>query len=155
MPSTKPWPRINSILLWLLAVIATIGLGDSLYLSITHYTNTLVPCSFSHGCETVLRSSYSEVLGIPVAALGVLFYLVVLIASVFFVTNKKYHWALSVWGLIGFGSTLYLFYIQAFVLHAFCQYCLVSTLTSTLTFIITAMLYYMNKHKLVSSAENN
>lgn len=155
MPSTKPWPLANSILLWLLAVISAVGLTDAAYLTITHYTNTLVPCSFSKGCETVLRSSYSELFGIPVAALGVVFYLVMLIASVFFVTNKKYHWALSVWGLIGFGSTVYLFYIQAVVLHAFCQYCLLSAATSTLTFIITAVLYYMNKHKSVRSAENN
>jgi uncharacterized membrane protein len=147
MQSTKPWPKANNILLWLLAATAAVGLTDAVYLTITHYTNTLVPCSFSHGCEIVLRSQYAEVFGIPVAALGVLFYSVVLIASIFFVTNKQYHWALSVWGLMGFVSTLYLLYIQAFVLHAYCQYCLLSTFSSTLTFIITAVLYYINKHK--------
>ncbi len=147
MPSTKPWPKQNSVLLWVLAAIGAVGLTDSLYLTITHYTNALVPCNFSHGCETVLKSQYSEIFGIPVAAFGVVFYFTTLVVSIFFANHRQYHWLLSVWGLIGFLSTLYLFYIQAFVLHAFCQYCLLSTLTSTLTFVITSLLYFINKHK--------
>ncbi len=147
MPSTKPWPKQNSVLLWALAAISAVGLTDAIYLTITHFTNELVPCNFSHGCETVLKSQYAEIFGIPVAALGVIFYFTTLVISVFFANHHKYHWLLSVWGAVGFISTLYLFYLQAFVLHAFCQYCLLSALTSTLTFGITTLLYFTNKHK--------
>ncbi len=147
MPSTKRWPNHNSALLWLLAAISAVGLTDALYLTITHYTNALVPCNFSHGCEAVLKSQYSEIFSIPVALFGVIFYLVTLVVAIFFANQHRYHWLLSVWGVIGFISTLYLLYIQAFVLHAFCQYCLLSALTSTLTFIITSLLYFMYKHK--------
>ncbi len=155
MPSTKHWPKQNSSLLWLLAAISAVGLTDALYLTITHYTKALVPCNFSHGCETVLKSQYAEIFGIPVAALGVVFYFTTLVLAIFFANHHRYHWLLSIWGLIGFISTLYLFYIQAFVLHAFCQYCLLSALTSTLTFGITTLLYFINKHKEDSAHDNN
>ncbi len=144
---TKHSRRISSSLLAVTGLVAVIGLVDSLYLSVTHYTNALVPCSFTHGCETVLRSSYSEIFGIPVAAFGVIFYITVLSASVFFIQHKTYHWWLSVWGVIGFFSTVYLIYIQAFILHAYCQYCLLSALTSTSIAILGGMLYLTNKHK--------
>lgn len=147
MQSTKLWPKQNSALLWVLAAISAVGLTDAIYLTITHYTKALVPCSFSLGCETVLRSQYSEVFGVPVAAFGIVFYFLTLVISIFFANHHRYHWFLSAWGLVGFISSLYLLYIQAFVLHAFCQYCLLSALTSTLTFIITSLLYFSNKHK--------
>lgn len=147
MPLTRPWHKLHSILLWLLAAISAIGLANSVYLTITHYSNTLVPCSFSHGCETVLRSQYAVVLGVPVAIYGVIFYLVTFVAAVYFVTNKQYHWWLSIWALAGFCSTLYLIFVQAVILKAFCQYCLVSTFTSSITFIITTVLYYIYKEK--------
>lgn len=147
MHSIKHLRKISNTLLVLLGLSAIVGLIDSLYLTITHYTNALVPCNFTHGCETVLRSSYSEILGMPVAAFGVIFYIVVLGASIFFIQHKMFHWWLVIWGLIGFASTLYLFYIQAFILHAFCQYCLLSAATSTTVFILSIMLYFMHNIK--------
>ncbi len=147
MHSIKHLRKISNTLLVLLGLSAIVGLIDSLYLTITHYTNALVPCNFTHGCETVLRSSYSEILGMPVAAFGVIFYIVVLSASIFFIQHKMFHWWLVIWGLIGFTSTLYLFYIQAFILHAFCQYCLLSAATSTTVFILSIMLYFMHNKK--------
>lgn len=145
MPSIKPYLKLNNILLGILAIVAVVGLIDATYLTVTHYTQALVPCNFTHACETVLRSKYSEVFGIPVAAFGVVFYVTTLAAVVYFLQHKTYHWWLSVWGLLGFLSSLYLLYIMAVVLRAFCQYCLLSSLTSTLVFILTAVLYWVNK----------
>ncbi len=129
----------------LLGIVALAGLFDAMYLTVTHYTNALVPCNFTQACETVLTSSYSEILGVPIAALGMVFYTVVLSASIFFVQHKNYHWWLSAWGVIGLLSTIYLLYIQAFVLNAFCQYCLLSAFTSILIFVLTSVLYLSSK----------
>lgn len=137
--------KLRSALLILMGLISTVGLIDAMYLTVTHYTQALVPCNFTHGCETVLQSSYSEILGLPIASLGIIFYVVALAAVVYFLQHKTYHWWLSVWGIIGFCSTLYLLYIQAFVLNAFCQYCLLSAATSTLIFILTTVLYWNNR----------
>lgn len=145
MQSTKPSQKLNRILLVFAALLSVVGLVDSLYLTVTHYTNALVPCNFTKGCDTVLQSSYSEIFGIPLASLGIIFYVVVLGASVFFIQHKKFHSWLSIWGFIGFGSSLYLLFIQAFVLKAFCQYCLLSALSSSLIFLITSVLYFNNR----------
>lgn len=145
MPSIKPYLKPNNIFLSLLGLVAVIGFIDATYLTVTHYTQALVPCNFTQACETVLRSSYSEVVGIPIAAFGVIFYITTLTAVVFFLQHKTYHWWLTMWGLIGFFSSLYLLYVMAFVLQAFCQYCLLSSLTSTLVFILTLILYILNR----------
>lgn len=55
-------------------IFAIIGLGDSIYLTVHHYTNEQVPCSIITGCEQVLTSEYAEFYGIPTAAFGVLAY---------------------------------------------------------------------------------
>lgn len=151
----KPLNLLNKILLILIAIFATIGMFDSLYLTVTHYTKANVPCSVTHGCETVLRSSYSEILGIPVAAFGVVFYVVMLFGVIYMLTNKTYHWWLSAWGLVGVCSTLYLLYIQGVVLHAWCQYCLLSAFTSTLIFVLTTMLYFKNNFKQQREKQND
>lgn len=147
MPSTKHYQQINKVLLVVVLLLSLVGIFDSIYLTITHYTQTLVPCSFTHGCETVLRSSYSEILGIPLAFFGVTFYVTVLAAAIFFLQHKTYHWWLSVWGLVGFLSSMYLLFVMGFVLKTFCQYCLLSTLTSTIIFIATTVMFTVNKMK--------
>jgi uncharacterized membrane protein len=152
---TKHFHKLSNSLLIITGLVAIIGLVDALYLSITHYTNNLVPCNFTHGCETVLKSSYSEIFGVPVAALGVIFYLVVLSTSIFFVQHKMFHWWLSIWGLLGFVSTLYFLYLQAFVLHSFCQYCLLSAITSTVIFVLLSVLYFIHKKKGDSNANQS
>lgn len=145
MQSIKRSANNNST--WLIAAIlvSVVGLADATYLTITHYTRALVPCNFTHACEAVLTSKYATVLGVPVAAFGVVFYMVALIMLVHFLRHKTYHWSFLVWTGIGFGSTLYLFYIQAVVLQAFCQYCLLSALTSTLLFGLGLVLQLKSK----------
>ena len=137
--------KLNRSLLLVVSLLSVVGLIDSLYLTVTHYTNASVPCNLTQGCETVLRSSYSEIFGIPLAALGIVFYIVSLGSSIFFIQHNKFYSWLSAWGVVGFLSTLYLLFIQAFVLRAFCQYCLLSALTSSLIFTITTVLYFKNR----------
>lgn len=137
-------PRLRTVLLAVIAIVAIIGLFDAMYLTVTHYTNALVPCNFTQSCETVLTSQYSEILGLPIAALGMVFYVVVLAAAIFFLQHKRFHWWLLAWCTLGLLSTLYLLYIQALVLNAFCQYCLLSANTSILIFAMTGVLYLTN-----------
>jgi len=143
-----------------LVVFALIGFCDATYLTIDHYQNVAPPC-FVGSCEVVLTSAYSTVAGIPVSIFGVAYYLFVLIALFTFinsttdpVTGKKnvraYHAALAVTP-IGFLASLYFFILQAFVLHHFCQYCLLSATTSTLLFI-TAICLYLRRKRLVKNS---
>jgi uncharacterized membrane protein len=127
---------ISKSLLIFLVIIAGIGFVDSTYLTVEHYTNSNPPC-FIGSCELVLTSSYSTFAGIPVALSGMAYYLFILVALLIFFESKK-EMALRI-GLfsttIGFIVSIYLFFLQASVIHAFCQYCLGSAATSTILFI--------------------
>lgn len=146
----------------LLVIFALVGFSDATYLTIDHYSNIAPPC-FVGSCEYVLTSAYSTVAGIPVSIFGVVYYLFILIALFAFinaaidpVTGKKsgraYHMAIMATP-IGFLASLYFFIIQAFVLHHYCQYCLLSASTSTILFIIAIYLFLRRKKMLKSSAK--
>ncbi len=134
--------------------LATIGLFDATLLTIEHYASLNLPCSVTHGCEIILASKYAVVAGLPVAAFGIGYYLLVLIMSFYAYQNevdRKWLFALS---SLGFVSTIYLLYVQAFLLHAWCQYCLLSALTSTLLFALSGILY-MNQRKKKGRVDGN
>lgn len=113
-------------------ILGFLGFVVATYLTILHYKNILPPCSVTSGCETVLTSQYSVVLGVPVALLGSFFYLAVMLVCLLIITNYKKvflnaFYALSI---AGFAVSLLLIYIQAYLIHAFCQYCVLSEVIS-------------------------
>lgn len=132
-------------LLILLFVVAVLGFADAGYLTVEHYMNVIPPCAIG-GCETVLTSSYSKILGIPDSLLGTLYYLSILILLMIYVDtkNEKFLRGALIFTTVGFLFSVYFFILQAFVIHAFCQYCLVSAATST-TLFATAI-YIFKKH---------
>ena len=119
------------------AVLAMVGIADSVYLTVSHYTKTPVPCSIVEGCETVLTSSYAEIAGIPLAAFGAAAYFVAFALAILAAYGNR-----AAWMLFGVQATLmaavsaYLLYLQGFVIGAFCQFCLVSAATSIGLFLV-------------------
>ena len=111
----------------LLLVFSFIGFLDASYLTLEHMLNRIPPCTIG-GCETVLTSSYAAIFGIPIAAFGILYYMTVF----FLVLQGKTSRVFYILVTLGFITSLVLLGIQAFVLNAFCLYCLGSLVTSTL-----------------------
>ncbi len=126
----------------LIRVIALIGFADSIYLSAQHFLNRIPPCSVVEGCETVLTSEYAVISGVPLALLGVVFYLLMLA-----VPSRALATA-------GFMASLVLLYLQLFVIDAICLYCLVSLGTSTLLFITTLYAYNSGDGSVVGREEH-
>ncbi len=121
-------------------IFSLVGLADSAYLTAKHFTDKNVPCNLITGCEQVLKSSYAEFFGIPTAAFGALaYFLVFSLAILTFYGNTKL-WAL-LGGIVAIMSvfTIWLIYLQAFVIGAFCQFCLISAGT-TFSLLITYLL---------------
>jgi len=114
-------------------IVSFLGFLDASYLTILHYKNVIPPCSVTSGCETVLTSKYSMVGPLPVSLLGAAFYLGIMIICLLILTNykKRFLQGFYVSAIVGFAVSLVLIYIQAVLLHAFCQYCLLSEVTST------------------------
>ncbi|MFL6227823.1 MAG: vitamin K epoxide reductase family protein [Pyrinomonadaceae bacterium] len=122
------------------ALLALVGLGDAVYLTVEHLTGATLQCSITHGCAEVLGSPYATVGGLPLAAFGAAAYFTVFSLST--LAAFGYAWARSIVAplvALMFLFTLWLLYLQAFVLHAFCQYCLLSaTVTTLLTLTVVA-----------------
>lgn len=138
MQLTKLWASRK---LYLLAfMVALIGLFDAAYLTYQHYSGSDLICNISHGCEKVLTSKYAVVAGVPVALLGVIYYATVLMVVVHMLTNRPRPRVMLLLGLAGFLPTLYLLFLQAFVIGAWCQYCLLSAMTSTGIFAISIVM---------------
>lgn len=106
-----------------IAALSALGAAIAAYLTYTKLTDSTIACA-TGGCETVAQSSYSEIAGVPVAALGLAAY-AALFASAFFRSELAKIGAAAL-ALAGAIYALYLVYVQAVVLDAFCQWCLAS-----------------------------
>ena len=109
------------------AALSLLGLTDALYLTVQHFSGQSVPCSVTGGCEEVLTSSYAVVAGVPLATLGAgaylsAFSLSILAAFGYRSAAKLLLPLVAVMVLV----SVWLFYLQAFVIRAFCQFCLLS-----------------------------
>jgi len=125
IPLKALWPYI------VIALLSLIGLGDSIYLTVQHLTGASVRCTLISGCSEVLSSSYSHIGPIPLAALGAVAYFVVFSLAVLFASGYKTGRLLMVVVSLMFLTTLWLLYLQAFVIRHFCQYCLLSAAVTT------------------------
>jgi uncharacterized membrane protein len=128
------WLRLTTFL------VALVGLGVSIYLTIAHYTeSTLAGCNDTGGivnCTKVTTSAQSYVFGIPVAVLGLAFYVfMVAIMSpwAWRATRREVHLARIAALVAGVGFVLYLLYAELFIIGSICLYC---TSVHVLTFIL-------------------
>lgn len=104
------------------------------YLTWTHWTgNSVKGCSVGGGCDIVLSSQWSTLLGLPTSAWGFIAY--ASLAGIAFIKRQDRHWWLS-WGVAFFGLlySIYLTTVSLTVLHAACPYCLTSLTLMTITF---------------------
>jgi len=126
-------------------VLALAGLGVSIYLTIAHFTeSTLAGCSESGlvNCTKVTTSPQSYVFGIPVAVLGLAFYLfAVAIMSpwAWQATRREIHLLRIASMVVGIGFVLYLIYAELFIIGSICLYCTSVHAITFLLFVLTAI----------------
>ncbi len=119
------------------AIVALAGLTDAVYLTIHHYTAEAVPCGLEFDCGAVLGSQYAEIAGVPLAAFGAAAYFTAFALALFTAFGNH-----GLWKVYGVQATLmalfsaWLIYVQYFLIHAWCQYCLVSAATSFTLFLL-------------------
>jgi uncharacterized membrane protein len=135
---TSP-PRISRLNA-LAAVLALAGLADAIYLTVEHLSGRSVRCGLTSGCSEVLSSSYATLGGYPLALFGALAYFTAFaLATLAAFGSLRARHLLAPLVALMFAMTLWLLYLQAFVLRAFCQYCLLSAaITSLLVVIVIA-----------------
>ncbi len=122
-------------------ISAGIGSLDALYLSWVKIANSQVYCGTSGQCETVNNSPYSVIGGVPIAYLGLGAYLLVLV--LLYLENRGGIWqensSLLLFGisLVGVIFSAYLTYLEIWVIHAICPYCVVSAICMLVLFVIS------------------
>ncbi len=126
------------------ALLALVGLFVALYLTM-YKTGMIGSISCSIGsCESVNPSRWSSFLGLPVAAWGLGFYVIALAVAI---VGSSDRWAdergpaiimvaLSGWGVL---FSLWLTYLELFVIHAVCMWCVISAIIVTLIFITSVL----------------
>jgi uncharacterized membrane protein len=130
-------PRGSIIIYTAAAVISLVGLSDAVYLSVQGLTGETLVCGGSPDCFRVLGSPYARVGGIPIALFGALAYFSAFSFATF--AAFGYDRARALFSLtvgLMFAVTLWLLAIQAFALHAFCRFCLLS---AAVTFLLAGL----------------
>ena len=119
--------RGRVILYTICAVIALAGLANATYLTAAHLAGETVTCLASSRCSEVLASKWASIGGVPLAALGALGYFIVFgAATLAAFGHESARRILTITIGAMFLATLGLLYLQAFVIKAFCDYCLLS-----------------------------
>ncbi len=126
--------KIQNLKYPVLLALLLAGLGVSAYLSWEHAQGVLPPCTIRAGCEVVLTSRYSNLLGVPVAYLGLAYFVTAagLCLAAWRGTGRRLlPWLLGT----GFCVGLVLVGLQLFVIRKVCQYCAAVDSASILAFL--------------------
>ncbi len=125
------WVRIAA------AVLAVIGIGITTYLLYERWSGGTPACFRGGGCATVQKSEWSAIHGVPVALLGLLAYLALLVCALvpwqvaalasFFIT------------LLGVMLSAWLTYLELYQIHAICEYCVSSAIIVTISLALSVV----------------
>jgi uncharacterized membrane protein len=128
---------------WIIPLLALAGIGVSAYLSFIELTQTEAFCGPVGDCNSVQQSKYATLFGIiPIGLLGIFGYSLILITWLFGVIGPKpvrayakfISWLLSFFGLL---FSIYLTFLEPFVIGATCMWCVTSALIISLLLLAT------------------
>jgi uncharacterized membrane protein len=131
-----------------LIILSLIGLAVSIYLWYLYGRPYRIECTLSD-CQSVRESEYSKLLGISLPILGTLYYAGLIVYLVFRTIKPElikinYEDVLVTLATsFGFIFSLYLTFIEAFIIDAFCQWCLISALVASLIFVWSVLRFKM------------
>lgn len=141
-PAWNParWPWITNL------ILCVLGLGVASYLTYEHYTGSksLTCPAGGHGminCFAVTTSAYSKINGVPVAVLGLVFFVIMAVLQspwAWRAQSPLFRYARLAWCLVGVGTAVWLIYAELFRLDAICLWCTSVHILSLLVFGVTA-----------------
>jgi uncharacterized membrane protein len=128
---------------WLIAA-SFIGIADTLYLSWNYLMGTMPSCSIIEGCAIVLTSPYAKIFGVPLAYLGLVFYIYMLGVAILLAIDphsRGLRLGALMYSAIGVVCSGIFVYLWIFLIHALCMYCVISAITTVIIFGITLWHY--------------
>lgn len=135
---------IRHALSWLTPLLSVAGIAVAAYLTYVHYNHDALVCGLGD-CSLVQTSRYAELLGIPIAILGVLMYVALLGLSLLRLLLPARNDLLSATivstSFAGLAYAAYLTYVEIWVIEAICQWCVLSAIITAAIFAIEAVSY--------------
>jgi uncharacterized membrane protein len=133
--STPRWQPVVTLLL------AVFGLGVSIYLTITHFDKVALVCSDNGpiNCAKVTTSPQSVIFGIPVAMLGLVYFVpmvLLCLPAAWRSSDRRVHLARLALAVVGVGMILYLLIAELFIIKAICLWCSSVHVVTFLLFVI-------------------
>jgi uncharacterized membrane protein len=133
-PNLHPW-------LWLSTLLCGLGIVVSGYLAYKRMAGGSLACTRWAECDVVNNSLYSKFLGIPVSFIGLVAYLVLLALAVAALrTDGRVQRQILLLSLLlslgGVGFSVYLTYVEIYVIEALCSWCVASAIIITLLAIL-------------------
>lgn len=120
-------------------VLAIVGAGISAYLTYVHFNLDALVCA-GGGCEIVQQSQYSEIMGVPIAVMGLLVFLGVIALIIVRERMLDYAYLANAGIILLLVSSLiyfaYLTYLEMNVIHAWCQWCVATSIVTLILFIV-------------------
>ncbi len=120
----------------LLLAVAVLGMAISGHLLIEYQSAGPMVCLAGQGCDTVRASRFSSFFGLPTPSYGLAYYLVLgVMAAVWTPAQARLlTWSLSLLTGMGLTASAYLTYLEAFVIAAWCSWCVISAVLTAVAF---------------------
>lgn len=129
-------------------VVAILGLALAIYLSYEYANPAPIGCTLT-GCQDVRESIYSQLIGVDIPVWGAFFYAgaLILFSSTYYSKLSKIQLLplIVLYTAFGFFFSMYLTYLEVFVIHALCQWCLLSAVFATILFGLSVYWYRSSK----------
>ena len=141
-----PTEWLNSKDVWA-ALLAVAGAAIAGYLTVVHFADQPIVCSSIGDCEYVNSSEYAKLAGVPVAVMGLAAYAALFALAVAAWLRRDASLVLLAWGgaLAGFGFSMYLTYIELYVLDAICLWCVASASVMTALFAALSVAAWLER----------
>ena len=128
----------------IIALLALLGILVASYLTLYKVGAIAELVCRTGSCETVQLSRWATFLGLPVAAWGIVFYLVLIALALVglqprYADSRTVSLALVVWTGWGVLFSGWLTYLELFVINAICQWCVVSAVLVAIAFVFSAL----------------
>ena len=120
-----------------IVILCILGIGDAGYLTYVHYSGAKALCTFGGGCETVQTSRWATLDGVPIAILGLIGYIAILLSLA--IRHELARAAAFGIAVVGFGFSVYLTYRELFTIKAICQWCVGSAVLMTALTVMTTV----------------
>ncbi|MGB7659285.1 MAG: vitamin K epoxide reductase family protein [Pseudolabrys sp.] len=136
--------------IYVMLALTVIGISDAMYVAYGSYRGTQLWCPILDGCNTVVNSPYSRVLGMPMSYFGFIYYLFMfgLAARLAYEpASKSLRFRVVLYAALGAVSSAYFIYLQLGLIQAICSYCIISAIVSFLLLLAALWHFQVTRSK--------